>query len=292
MYKTTLKLFAIGFVLNLFFLAGPARALVDDRMVTITSAADIANKRAALINFVWGSPGFPSGSLPSVTLGVPSPVAGLGNLSRVDRLLVNMDAGRQALAYHFVPQRQNGRLVVVHHGHGCTFNDDPSLTDSGFGMQRTINGLLVDGYSVLAVFMPHLRPDDCGSVSHDELFSNPAYAPAAGSPMKYFLEPVAVCLNYLKTHSGAHGFPVYQEFHMVGLSGGGWTTTVYAPDGTLRAYVRGQSSQLWEAAQAGGLWQWASISALVGGSSSPGARARACRVARSASTRGSPPSTF
>jgi len=238
MSRTMLKLFVIGFAFNLFCLAGSALALVDDRHVTITSAADIANKRQALVNFVWGAPGFPSGSLPSVTLNVPSPVAGLGNLSRVDRLLVNMDAGQQGLAYHFVPQRQNGRLVVVHHGHACSFNDDPSPTDSGPGLQRTVNGLLVDGYSVLAVFMPHLRPDDCGSVSHDALFTNPAYEPADGSPMKYFLEPVAVCLNYLKTHSGAHGFPAYQEFHMVGLSGGGWTTTVYAAiDPTIKISV-------------------------------------------------------
>jgi len=43
-----------------------------------------------------------------------------------------------------------------------------------------------------------------------------------------FLESTAASLNYLKTHSRAGGFPNYRAVHMVGLSGGGWTTTLYA----------------------------------------------------------------
>ena len=91
-------------------------------------------------------------------------------------------------------------------------------------MQRTINALLQDGYSVLAMYMPHMRPGDCGG-SHDAMFNIQV---TTGSPMKFFLEPVAVALNYLKTQYSADNFPHYQEFDMVGLSGGGWTTTVYA----------------------------------------------------------------
>src|SRR5438477_356802 len=49
-----------------------------------------------------------------------------------------------------------------------------------------------------------------------------------GSPMKYFLEPTAISLNHLKTQSRTGHFPKYRAFHMIGLSGGGWTTTVYA----------------------------------------------------------------
>ncbi|WP_327588911.1 hypothetical protein OHA25_19185 [Nonomuraea sp. NBC_00507] len=54
--------------------------------------------------------------------------------------------------------------------------------------------------------------------------------------MKYFLEPVAVCLNYLKSKYIVHGFPRYSEYDMIGLSGGGWTTTVYsAIDSRIRS---------------------------------------------------------
>jgi hypothetical protein len=40
----------------------------------------------------------------------------------------------------------------------------------------------------------------------------------AGSPLKFFLKPVAISLNELKRR--------YKEIYTVGLSGGGWTTTL------------------------------------------------------------------
>ena len=43
----------------------PVCALVDDRQITISSATDVSNKRQALIQFIWGSAGFPSNKLPS-----------------------------------------------------------------------------------------------------------------------------------------------------------------------------------------------------------------------------------
>jgi hypothetical protein len=44
-----------------------------------------------------------------------------------------------------------------------------------------------------------------------------------------------VSLNYLKTRHRAGHLPKYRAFHMIGLSGGGWTTTVYAAiDPTIR----------------------------------------------------------
>ena len=95
-------------------------------------------------------------------------------------------------------------------------------------MQRTINSLLSDGYSVLAVYMQHINdqlPNDCGQPTHDQMFQT---LHTDGSPMKFFLEPVAVSLNYLQTQPLVDQFPVYMDFSMVGLSGGGWTTVVYA----------------------------------------------------------------
>src|SRR5205814_3136059 len=98
------------------------------------------------------------------------------------------------------------------------FDDDPSSKDVGYGLQRTINSLLCEGYDVLAVFMPHMRPGDCTG-HHDEMFN----IKTTGSPIKFFLETAALGLNYLETHSKADHFPKYRTFHMTGLSGGGWT---------------------------------------------------------------------
>ncbi len=143
---------------------------------------------------------------------------------------MDMSPGLQGLAYHFIPQRPNRELVVVHHGHACTLDDDPSPKDVGYGLQRTIDALLREGYGVLGVFMPHMRPGDCTG-GHDAMFATNVI----GSAIKYFLEPTAVSLNYLKTRSRAGQFPKYKTFHMTGLSGGGWATTIYAAiDPTIR----------------------------------------------------------
>src|SRR5262249_17467096 len=152
------------------------------------------NKRQALIQFIWGSAGFPSNKLPSAkTINVCSLpranqppandvcgfVNNLSNLGRVDEIRMAMSFGQEGLAYHFIPaQRKNNRLVLLHHGHPYTFKDSPALADVGYGMQRTINALLQDGYSVLAMYMPHFRPDDCpGDPSvHDNMFNIPVTA--------------------------------------------------------------------------------------------------------------------
>lgn len=190
---------------------------------SLTDAAGI--KRQELIRFLWGNDGFPSTKLPSsVHKDVASPVDGLSNLERVDNLHIQMDAGVESLAHHFIPAvGKKNRLVILHHGHASTFNDDPSLEDVGAGMQRTIRALLIEGYSVLAVYMPGYLPGQ-PPAWHGGVVETTT----TGSGIKFFLEPVAVFLNYLETQSGTDAFPSYSDFSMVGLSGGGWTTTVYA----------------------------------------------------------------
>lgn len=223
-------LLAVFFLLQSFHCAWSAQ-LLDDRALTIRTTRDVAGKRRALIQHLWGEAGFPKRLLPDVILtNIASPVKQLTHLARVDELRIDLAPGLQGLAYHFLPQHPNRELVVVHHGHACTFDDDPSPAETGYGLQRTIQGLLREGYGVLAVFMPHMRPGDCTG-GHEAMFQ----MKTAGSPMKFFLESTAVGLNYAKARNRADHFPNYRAFHMVGLSGGGWTTTVYAAiDPTIR----------------------------------------------------------
>jgi hypothetical protein len=225
----TLTLLCLGLSAARGLGAGPT--LVDDRAITIHTDRDAAARRQTLIRYLWGAPGWPERRFPDVVLtNVPSPVHGLTHLARVDEFRIELAPGLQGLAYHFIPSRPNGELVVVHHGHACTLDDDPAPTEAGFGLQRTIHGLLGAGYGVLGVFMPHMRPGDCTG-GHDAMFQ----MTTTGSPIKYFLEPVAISLNYLKARSRPGRFPRYRGFHMVGLSGGGWATTIYAAlDPTIR----------------------------------------------------------
>jgi hypothetical protein len=192
----------------------PPPVLVDDR--TLTTSIDAArSKRDQIVRFIWGPQGWPRTKPASIEKNAPSPVQGLKNAAGVETFTIRMDAGQENTTHHFLPTRSNGKLVVLHQGHACTFDDarDPR----GPGMAHAVDAFLSEGYAVLAVYMPHMRPGDCRTVPHARMFE---LAVSSGNPLKFFLEPVAVSLNALK--------PRYKEIHMAGLSGGGWTTTLYA----------------------------------------------------------------
>ena len=221
--KTPASFHWISFVA--FLLAHMASAaesgLVDDRNLSIQSSSDATRTRERLIRFVWGAKDLPTTQPVLVNRGVPGPIPGVENIDRVDALQVVMECGQQTVTYHFIPQKPNRRLVIVHQGHACELDN--------YGVGDLIRDLLREGYSVLAAYMPKCRPGDCpGSCTaqHNDMFKS--LRPAAGSPMKFFLEPIAVSLNYLASRHRAGAFPRYRDFHLAGLSGGGWTTTVYA----------------------------------------------------------------
>ena len=155
--------------------------LVDDRNLSIQSRKDAASTREQLIQFVWGAKRLPDTLPVHVTRGVPSPIAGVEEIERVDALQIAMECGQQTVTYHFIPQQPNRRLVIVHQGHVCELDN--------YGVGDLIRDLLREGYSVLGAYMPKCRPGDCtGSCTaqHNAMFTS--LVPSAGSPMKFFLE--------------------------------------------------------------------------------------------------------
>ncbi|MBL8215910.1 MAG: hypothetical protein JNK87_34630 [Bryobacterales bacterium] len=194
----------------------PPPVLTNDRAITVTSSAAARDKREAIARFIWGAGGFPVDARPAaVEKNAASPIAGLRHRKAVETMTIRMEAGQENTTHHFVPVRGNGRLVVLQHGHGCTFDD--LQAEKSFGLAHAVDRMLGAGYGVLIAYMPHMRPGDCGTVPHGNMFELPV---RSGNGLKFFLEPVAVSLNVLK--------PRYKEVHMAGLSGGGWTTTLYA----------------------------------------------------------------
>src|SRR5262245_36068878 len=117
MQSIPLSLPLLALVVSPFFVTRSSAApLIDDRAITIRSGREIAEKRRALIQYLWGAEGFPK-RLPDVVLtNVTSPVRHLTHLARVDEFRIEMAPGLQGLAYHFIPQRPNRELVVLHHG--------------------------------------------------------------------------------------------------------------------------------------------------------------------------------
>jgi hypothetical protein len=231
--------------------------------ITVRSLADVASKRQELISYIWGSRGFPSAAMPNVVRNVQSPVENLANLARVDELDFVMPAKLTTGAaiditttgYHFIPRAwKKGRAVILHQGHTCTDDDDESTDDAPSGMWRALNELLSEGYPVVALFMPYMDSKTCGAQTHGWMLNN--IDSRTSSPFQYFLEPTARTLNYLQER-----YPQYVDFAMVGLSGGGWTTTVYSAidpritvgidvAGSLPLYVRsgwsvGDEEQYW-----------------------------------------------
>ena len=191
----------------------PPPVLVDDRRITVTSDAAAKLKREQMVRYIWGAAGFPNTRPSKIERNAASPVKDLQALKSVDTFTVKMEAGQENTTHHFMPTKPNGQLIVLQHGHACTFDD--AADPKGAGMAHAIDRFLGEGYAVLAAYMPHMRPGDCRTVPHADLFQ----LNLTGSALKFFLEPVALSLNLLKN---------YKKIHMMGLSGGGWTTTLYA----------------------------------------------------------------
>jgi hypothetical protein len=182
-------------------------------LITIRTPEDIETIRANLIDYIWQGEGFPL-SFPHTieknysTLRFPG--------SRIDLIKINMKYGLQSNAYLFHPATWNQRLILYHEGH------DGDVTIG----KKTIDFFVENHYQVLAFSMPLIGMNNQPVVeianigpmkisTHDQL-------KFLDRPISYFLEPVAIGLNY-----------VIQQYQpeliaMTGISGGGWTTTLYS----------------------------------------------------------------
>lgn len=183
--------------------------------IHIQTPADISAVRNRIVNFVWKGNGIP-GRLPDqVTKDVSAAAylntSNFSNLARIDSILIVMDHNFTSRAYLLHPVTSNNRLVIFHQGHSPTLNED--------GGNETIKYLLGQGFTVLAFQMPLFGPNSGPTSEHNNLAG---YESATLSPFKFFLEPIAVSLNYIRSEYNV------SDVSMTGISGGGWTTHLYA----------------------------------------------------------------
>lgn len=202
-------------------------------------AEGIEAKRAEVVDYLWGATGLPTRLPTTIRTLRESPIHDLENLGRAEVMHVTMDTEMESWVYFFAPVVSNGRAVILHHGHDCLFND-------GFGIKQAARALLGEGYAVLVAHMPRGRPGnvelgleaDC-TLDHPKVLTTEV---ETGHALKFFVEPVVVAINELARRG-------YSDVAMVGLSGGGWTTTLAAAidtriktsipvAGTIPSYLR------------------------------------------------------
>lgn len=220
-----------GYVLDAASAVPPAAryTIIDERhrrtdpagLIRIGTSDDVGSTRERLVERVWGAGGLPITKLPDAA---DPPIqtaeyAGWRGATKVSRSTIRLDGGITSVVDRFEPAAPGGAFVIYHGGHRQTVE----------AARPTIEALLARGFTVAAMMMPLYGTNNRPTVdlprfggvrleSHNQL---PWLDVGDGHPVKILIEPVIVVVN----QALADG---YQAVHMVGLSGGGWTTTLAA----------------------------------------------------------------
>lgn len=194
---------------------------------------DVEERRARLIDYVWAS-GLPTGStLLQRDNGITTADYEFGvkpNLATIDRLVVGMDYGLQSAAYLYHPIESNGCLFIYHSGHDRYFVGEDQVNNGEgpvgpwqFKYGLVIPALIRCGFTVLALTMPvyggYFQPTVTVNGADVQLTTHDQMIQLLERPFRFFFEPITVLLNLLSQ---------FRCVSMMGLSGGGWTTTLYA----------------------------------------------------------------
>jgi len=192
------------------------------KLINIKNSDDVFKLKNNLINFIWKDNGFPDSKLPnSVNLDISNSLYdNFSNLERIDQLNIEMEYGINSISYLFIPESSNNKLIIYHQGHGGDF----------YKGKDTIQFFLEKNYSVLAFSMPLLGMNeqpvvDIPNIGKIKLISHEhlRFLESSNlSPIKFFVEPITISLNYLDKNYD------FSSYHMIGISGGGWTVTLYS----------------------------------------------------------------
>lgn len=189
-------------------------------LISIRRPEDVLDKRNLLIHFLWGDKGLPL-TQPTVQKNCKDHrYKDIQSILRIDKLVVTMDFGLKSNIYHFIPKTPNNKVILYHQGHGGDF----------IRSKEQIKQLIDKGYTVFAFCMPLLGLNNQPTIdvprigklklsNHDTM---KFLFPENGHPIQYFIEPVVIILNYIEENFD------YNSISMIGISGGGWTTTLAA----------------------------------------------------------------
>nr|AIF17243.1 putative low-complexity protein [uncultured marine thaumarchaeote KM3_76_G12] len=179
----------------------------------------LLQKRKNLIDFIWKGDGFPTRLPDSIMYDISDKnFYNLKNLEKIDKITVEMKNDVNSVAYLLHPKEQlRNDLIIYHNGH--------SEYDGG---EKQIRFFLDRGYTVLVFSMPLTAMNNEPIIMLDgkktKLENHNQFKfleSDSFSPISYFVEPIAVSLNFIDKNFE------YTNYHMIGISGGGWTAVIY-----------------------------------------------------------------
>ena len=189
-------------------------------IIGIETKEDLNDKKTSLIKYIWKNQ-MPTKLPANIEENfIDDNFRDVKNLQQIDKITIEMEHGINSIAYLFIPYESNNKLIIYHQGH-----------DGDFLLgKNTIQFFLKNGYSIIAFNMPLkgmnnqpvIETSDFGPIKFISHKQFPLLESSKFSPMKYFVEPIVLSLNYI---DGSYD---YDDYYMIGISGGGWTTIVYS----------------------------------------------------------------
>jgi len=189
-------------------------------LISIENKDNILQKRNELIKFIWKTDHLPD-ILPDI---IEKQINDerfekIKNLKQIDKLTIQMRDGVDSIIYLFLPEVSNNKLTIYHQGHSGGFING----------KVTIEQFLNQGYTVAAFSMPltgmNSQPmidiENIGPIKFSQHKQFVLLERNSFSTISYFLTPLSATLNHLDENYQ------FDEYHMIGISGGGWASTIY-----------------------------------------------------------------
>ncbi|MFC2126099.1 hypothetical protein ACFLU5_14950 [Bacteroidota bacterium] len=217
----------------------------ENGKINISSEQDVLSARERLIKHIWGIKNLPADRLVDsvetdivfITEEGKTPYQTLynaaGNLKQIDLYRVFMPYSFVSNVYHFRPVKSINKVFFYHAGHtpGGFQPEDSKTNNAGVEPGLVVPWLLKEGYDVITFTMPLSFSDwptmeidhgvgktrfPSGTKGHNLMFDY------FERPYTFFIEDMLASVNYIEKHYQ------FEDIYLMGLSGGGWATTLYA----------------------------------------------------------------
>ena len=215
-----------------FFISGTGQ-IIDETIesIPLDTRPEADSVRNSIKSFIWQNAENDSAVIANVEeTKVPDEYIGqLQNMKSAEKVSIKLKNNFISNVFILHPNISN-RLniqIIYHGGHDGFLWEDTYLNNSGRPYSISVlDFFLSKGFDVVCIDMPLQGANQGSKVvteenntytinNHDDLFH-------LKHPFYYFFEPVRKTIDFLQQHYDS------KKFVMIGLSGGGWTTTIYS----------------------------------------------------------------